>query len=115
MSSSISPVESGDWRELVNAHLTLLTWQHTCYTGNQGAPGMETNFSNRLQATLLAVATVGLVLLAIWNFRQETHFLEPDDGIWWSEAQGGSGLKAQKVLDASPGYRAGIKTNDLLT
>src|SRR6266567_5987821 len=76
---------------------------------------METNFSNRLQATLLAVATVGLVLLAIWNFRQESHFLQPDDGIWWSEAPAGTGLIAQKVLDASPGQRAGIKTNDLLT
>ena len=32
---------------------------------------METNLSNRLQATLLAVATVGLVLLAVLNFRQE--------------------------------------------
>jgi two-component system NtrC family sensor kinase len=76
---------------------------------------METNLSNRLQATLLAVATVGLVLLAIWNFRQESHFLQPDDGIWWSEASGTTGLIAQKVLDGSPGQRAGIKANDLLT
>ena len=29
---------------------------------------METNLFNRLQATLLAVATVGLVLLAVLNF-----------------------------------------------
>src|SRR5207302_1838557 len=85
------------------------------WTSDRGAPGMDTNFSNRLQATLLAVATVGLVLLAIWNFRQESHFLQPDDGIWWSEAPAGTGLIAQKVLDASPGQRAGIKTNDLLT
>ena len=69
---------------------------------------METSLSNRFQATLLAVATVGLVLLAIWNFRQESHFLQPDDGVWWSEAPGGVGLTAQKVLAGSPGQRAGV-------
>ena len=31
---------------------------------------METNLLNRLQAMLLALATVGLVLLAVWNFHQ---------------------------------------------
>ena len=30
---------------------------------------METSLFNRLQATLLALATVGLVLLAVLNFR----------------------------------------------
>jgi len=50
---------------------------------------METSLFNRLQASLLAVATAGLVLLAVWNFRQESRFPQPDDGIWWSEAPGG--------------------------
>ena len=45
---------------------------------------METNLFNRLQATLLAVATVGLVLLAVLNLRQERQFQQPDDGVWWS-------------------------------
>jgi len=74
---------------------------------------METNLLNRLQATLLAVATVGLVLLAVWNFQQESQFQQPDDGVWWSEAAGG--LKAVKVLPNSPGQRAGIQVGDLLT
>ena len=74
---------------------------------------METNLFNRLQATLLAVATVGLVLLAVWNFRQEGEFQQPDDGVWWSEAQGG--LVADQVLANSPGARAGIQAGDLLT
>ena len=76
---------------------------------------METGLFNRLQATLLAVATVGLVLLAVWNFQQELHFQQPDDGIWWSEAPGGNGLIADKVLPNSPGQRAGIQARDLLT
>jgi len=74
---------------------------------------METNIFNRLQATLLAVATVGLVLLAVWNFRQESQFQQPDDGVWWIEAHGG--LSAQRVLPDSPGKRAGIEPDDLLT
>jgi len=45
---------------------------------------METGLFNRLQATLLAVVTVGLVLLAVWNFRQESQFQQPDDGVWWT-------------------------------
>src|ERR1700744_2968188 len=76
---------------------------------------METNLSNRLQAMLLAVFTAGLVLLAVWNFRQEGVWAQPDDGVWWGEAPGGSGLIAQRVLPGSPGARAGLKQNDLLT
>ncbi len=76
---------------------------------------METSLVNRLQATLLAVATVGLVLLAVLNFQQESHFPQPDDGVWWSEAPGGGGLVADKVLPDSPGQHAGIQAHDLLT
>lgn len=76
---------------------------------------METNLSNRLQATLLAVFTVGLVLLAVWNFRQDLSYAQPDDGVWWAEASNGSGLVAEKVLPDRPGLRAGLQANDLLT
>jgi two-component system NtrC family sensor kinase len=76
---------------------------------------METNFSNRIQAILLAMATVGLVLLAVLNFRQELSFQQPDDQVWWSEASGGSGLQAVRVLPGGPGAIAGLKTGDLLT
>jgi PAS domain S-box-containing protein len=75
---------------------------------------MERNLFNRLQATLLAVATAGLFLLAVLNLRQEGRFQQPDDGVWWSEAAGG-GLEAVKVLPNSPGQHAGIKAHDLLT
>ncbi len=76
---------------------------------------METSLFNRLQATLLAVATVGLVLLAVLNFRQEGQFPQPYDGVWWSEASNGAGLIADKVLPESPGERAGLRQHDLLT
>jgi two-component system, NtrC family, sensor kinase len=74
---------------------------------------METSLSNRLQATLLALATVGLVLLAWLNFRQESRFQQPDDGVWWVEANGG--LLASRVVPDSPGQLAGIQKGDLLT
>ena len=74
---------------------------------------MEASLFNRLQATLLALATVGLVLLAVLNFRQESRFQQPDDGIWWVEAPGG--LIATKVIPDGPGQKAGIKKGDLLT
>jgi len=76
---------------------------------------MDTNLLNRLQATVLAVATAGLFVLAILNFRQETQFQQPDDGVWWREAPGGAGLIAEKVLPNGPGQREGIQVNDLLT
>ncbi len=76
---------------------------------------METYLFNRLHATLLAVATVGLFALAVMNFRQESQFQQPDDGVWWSETAGVDGLEAVKVLPGGPGQLAGIKVHDLLT
>jgi PAS domain S-box-containing protein len=74
---------------------------------------METGFLNRVQATLLALATAALFVLAVFNLLQERQSQQPDDGVWWSEASGG--LQAQKVQADSPGQRAGIQTGDLLT
>ena len=74
---------------------------------------METNFYNRAQATLLALATAALFLLAILNLQQERHSKQPDDGVWWREASGG--LRAERVLPGLAGQVAGIQAHDLLT
>jgi PAS domain S-box-containing protein len=74
---------------------------------------MEASLFTRLQATLLALATAALFLLAVLNLRQERQFPQPDDGVWWREVAGG--LEADKVLPDMPGQQAGIKTHDLLT
>ena len=76
---------------------------------------MEKSRFNLLQATLLAVATAGLVLLAALNFFEERHAQQPDDGVWWREAADGRGLIAERVLPNSPGKHAGIQEHDLLT
>ncbi len=78
---------------------------------------METNFYNRVVATLLAVATVALVLLAVFNLQQESHYQQPDDGVVWTEAPSKvlPGLIAVRVVQGGPGAQAGIEPGDLLT
>ena len=48
-------------------------------------------FSIVCRQSLLAVATAGLVMLAVLNFRQESKFQQPDDGVWWAEAMAALG------------------------
>jgi PAS domain S-box-containing protein len=74
---------------------------------------METSLFNRVQATLLALATAALFVLAVLNLLEQRQFPQPDDGVWWGEAAGG--LHAEKVLPDKPGQRAGIQVGDLLT
>jgi PAS domain S-box-containing protein len=74
---------------------------------------METSLLNRVQATLLTLATLALLVLAFLNLHEERQFQQPDDGIWWREVSGG--LQVQKVLPDMPGQRAGIQAGDILT
>lgn len=73
---------------------------------------METNLYNRVQATLLALVTAALFVLAALNFIEERDWQQPDDGVWWREASGG--LIAERVLPGSAGEVAGIRPGDLL-
>ena len=74
---------------------------------------METSLIHRTQATLLALATAALFVLAVLNLLEERQMQQPDDGVWWREASGG--LRAERVLPGMPGQVAGIEPNDLLT
>ena len=78
---------------------------------------METNLYNRVVATLLAIATVAVVLFAIFNLQQEGNYQQPDDGIVWTEAPSRvlTGLIAVRVMEGGPGAQAGIEPGDLLT
>lgn len=73
---------------------------------------MKDGFQTRILAIALALATVAVCVLAGINLQHESHFDVPTDGIWWVEAAGG--LRAQRVPADSPGYRAGIRTGDIL-
>ena len=74
---------------------------------------MKDAFQTRILAVALAIATLGVCVLAGLNFSQELGLETPTDGpIWWVESQGG--LRADRVPENSPGYRAGIRTSDVL-
>ena len=73
---------------------------------------MKNGFQTRILAIALALVTVGACVLAGINFKRESQFDVPTDGIWWVEASGG--LRAERVPSDSPGYRAGIRTGDVL-
>ncbi|HEX4319635.1 MAG TPA: ATP-binding protein [Acidobacteriaceae bacterium] len=78
---------------------------------------METNLYNRVIATLLAIATVALILFAVFNLQQESKYEQPDDGVVWTEGPSRvlTGLIAVRVTPGGPGAQAGIIPGDLLT
>jgi PAS domain S-box-containing protein len=73
---------------------------------------MRDAFQTRILAVALAVATLGVCVLAGFNLSQELGVEFPTDGVTWVEAQGG--LRAERVPVDSPGSRAGIHTGDIL-
>ena len=75
-------------------------------------PPVRDAFQTRVLAIALALATLGAALFALFNLRQESGFDVPTDGVWWIES--GAGLRAERVPEDSPGYRAGIRTGDVV-
>jgi len=73
---------------------------------------MRDAFQTRILAVALAVATLGVCVLAGFNLSQEMSAEFPTDGVTWVEAQGG--LRADRVPVDSPGSKAGIRADDVL-
>ncbi len=73
---------------------------------------MKDAFQTRILAIALAIATLGVCVLAGFNLWQETLFDSPTDGVWWVETHGG--IRAERVPKDSPGDRAGIHQGDIL-
>jgi len=67
----------------------------------------------RSVAVLLFVLTVAAAIFAAFNFRKESEFSGPDDGISWIEDSGR--LMADRVEPNGPGAKGGIKPGDRLT
>jgi len=74
---------------------------------------MRDAFQIRILAVALAVATLGVCVLAGFNLSQELGVEFPTDGVTWIEAQGG--LRADRVPADSPAAKAGIRSGDVLT
>ncbi len=82
---------------------------------DQGPPiasPMNRDFQIRFTAVFLALLTAAAITLAGINFRKESQFVAPYDGIRWVEQ--GQNLVADQVAANSPGTRAGIKPGDRL-
>jgi PAS domain S-box-containing protein len=73
---------------------------------------MRNAFQTRILAVALALATLGVCVLAGFNLSQELSVEFPTDGVVWLEAQGG--LRAERVAENSPGEKAGIRNGDIL-
>ena len=66
---------------------------------------------------LLFVLTVAAVCCAIVNFRQQTQYHFPDDGVTWVDRTAGNGqnqVLALHITPGSQGYNAGIRAGDVL-
>jgi PAS domain S-box-containing protein len=74
---------------------------------------MTKEFHLRSSALLLAVFTVAAAIFAGINFQKEREFASPVDGVWWVEQEGW--LRAELVEPGSPGEKAGVKPDDILT
>lgn len=73
---------------------------------------MKDAAQTRILAVALAVATLAACVLALINLQKENGFEVPTDGVTWLEVA--NGLRAQYVPSGSPGYRAGVRTGDVL-
>src|ERR1039458_633131 len=73
---------------------------------------MRDAFQTRILAVALALATLGVCVLAGFNLSQELGVEFPTDGVTWVEAQGG--LRAERVPADSPAARQGIREGDTL-
>jgi two-component system NtrC family sensor kinase len=73
---------------------------------------MRDAFQTRILAVALAIATLGVCILAGFNLSQEMGVEFPTDGVVWVEVQGG--LRAERVPADSAGSRAGIRAGDIL-
>ena len=74
---------------------------------------MRNAFQTRILAVALAIATLGVCILAGFNLSQELNTEFPTDGVVWVEVQGG--LRADRVPADSTARRAGIRPGDVLT
>jgi len=75
--------------------------------------GMNRDSQIRFTAGFLALFTAAAITLGWINFRKESQFVTPYDGVWWVES--GGSLVADRVDANGPAARSGIKPGDRLT
>jgi PAS domain S-box-containing protein len=73
---------------------------------------MNREFQIRFLAGFLVLLTAASATLAWINFRKESQYIAPYDGVWWIERSGN--IVAERVAPGGPGAQAGIKRGDRL-
>src|SRR5262249_17759108 len=73
---------------------------------------MNREFQIRFLAGFLVLLTIAAVTLAWINFRKESQFVPPYDGVWWVEHD--RLVVADRIDTDGPGARAGIRLGDIL-
>jgi two-component system NtrC family sensor kinase len=76
------------------------------------AYAMNRDFQIRFTAAFLFLLTAAVIILGWTNFRKESQFVPPYDGVWWLERNGS--VVAERVDVNGPGAQAGIKRGDRL-
>ena len=76
------------------------------------ASAMNREFQTRFIAGFLFLLTTAAIILAWINFRKESQFVPPYDGVWWLERNGN--IVADRIDSNGPGARAGVKAGDRL-
>jgi two-component system, NtrC family, sensor kinase len=75
------------------------------------------DLKTQFASALLFVLTVAAVCCAVVNFRQQSLYHLPDDGVTWVDRTGADGqtqVRALHVTPGSPGDNAGIRAGDVL-
>ncbi len=73
---------------------------------------MNREFQARFTAILLGLLTVAAVVFAGYNYKVESQYVIPDDGVWWLERNGH--LVANQLDLNGPAARAGIRNGDAI-
>jgi hypothetical protein len=82
-----------------------------------GGDGRLRDLKTQFVSALLVILTVAAVWCAVINFRQQSSYHLPDDGITWVDRNSPDGqnvVVALHVLPGSPGDNAGIRAGDAL-
>jgi two-component system NtrC family sensor kinase len=75
------------------------------------------DLKTQFASALLFVLTVAAVCCAVVNFRQQSLYHLPDDGVTWVDRIAGDGqnqVLALHITSGSPGDKAGIRAGDIL-
>src|ERR1700746_3153474 len=73
---------------------------------------MNRDSQTRFTAAILFLVTAAAIILAWINFRKESQFVPPYDGVWWLEQNGN--IVADRVDPNGPGAGGEINPGDIL-